>query len=728
MTADKSSNSVSYIEKPDSALIKEAKSIQQTEASLPQKSSAFMMLPTQTPLLLKKPSEIPNSNTKGTVHTNSTIESVKLEPRSAKSSFFESPSENCDFSFSPLGACPAASTLPGKASEFNIAISKSQPGEKVSSSPAFSRSLSVSSSPVINSSLNIPSSLSVPSSTALTSSVAMPYTMSLTSSEATMDANQAVSSTSFSSGSASPVFPFLGSVSLEAPKMSLPLNAASISESPKKVCQPPAGTASLSVNSIPPSLSPTPSSMSESLKTELQPLASKTLPSGNPTPLISDTSKTELQHAMDKVSSKKKMDAATAAPHSQPEPPAFSLKLGPSVLSVPTTEISTGSASGSTFGSKLESSVSSVPTTETSTGLASGSQPHLNMASPASNVALNAQPQQLSPEHVPLGPPLSASGSADVGKNGSLDVTVTEEDEMEEEAPETSHTNELSLGNLGGFGIGSNPNPTAPRANPFGGPFGNIGTNQASSSFTMTVPGGELFRPASFNLQSPQPTQPSPTNVGAFSGGFGTGTITHAPTQSQFGQPAQIGPGKQALGSVLGAFGQSRQFGTGIPGNGFASSSGFGGGFASSSPTGGFSSATGGFAGVASTGGGFAGLASAGVASVGSGYAGAVSGVGGFASVASPGGGIAAATSAGGGFARAASGGFAAAGSITYTLFSLLLRLMFVEVFAKFSIQICAGGGFGAFGSQQGAGGFSGFSGNTGGNGKPPELFTQMRK
>jgi nuclear pore complex protein Nup214 len=60
-------------------------------------------------------------------------------------------------------------------------------------------------------------------------------------------------------------------------------------------------------------------------------------------------------------------------------------------------------------------------------------------------------------------------------------------------------------------------------------------------------------------------------------------------------------------------------------------------------------------------------------------------------------------------------------------------------------MQICTGSGFGAFGSQQGAGGFSAFSGNEGGSqqgiggfssfsgnlggtGKPPELFTQMRK
>ena len=113
---------------------------------------------------------------------------------------------------------------------------------------------------------------------------------------------------------------------------------------------------------------------------------------------------------------------------------------------------------------------------------------------------------------------------------------------MEEEAPEASCTNELNLGNLGGFGIGSTPIPTAPRANPFGSPFGSTGSNVASSSLTMTVPSGELFRPASFNFQSPHPSQkPPPTNMGAFSGGFGTGTVAQAPAQSQFGQPAHIG-------------------------------------------------------------------------------------------------------------------------------------------------------------------------------------------
>ena len=126
----------------------------------------------------------------------------------------------------------------------------------------------------------------------------------------------------------------------------------------------------------------------------------------------------------------------------------------------------------------------------------------------------------------------------------------------------------------------------------------------------MTILSGQLFHPVSFSFQSPQSSQPSqPTNLSAFSGGFSTGTTAQAPTQTGFGHPAQIGSGQQALGFVLGSFGQSRQIDTGLPGTGFGSPSGFGGGgFTGTSSPGGFSSAeTGyGFAGISSTGGRFA--------------------------------------------------------------------------------------------------------------------------
>ncbi|KAJ7009391.1 hypothetical protein NC653_000155 [Populus alba x Populus x berolinensis] len=90
----------------------------------------------------------------------------------------------------------------------------------------------------------------------------------------------------------------------------------------------------------------------------------------------------------------------------------------------------------------------------------------------------------------------------------------------------------------------------------------------------------------------------------------------------------------------------SRQFGAGLPGSGFDSTSNFDGGFATSSSTGGFASAAtaGRFAGVASISGGFAALGSS-----GAGFAGAAA-CSGFDSVAS-GVGFGGAASGGGGFA-----------------------------------------------------------------------------
>lgn len=318
---------------------------------------------------------------------------------------------------------------------------------------------------------------------------------------------------------------------------------------------------------------------------------------------------------------------------------------------------------------KLKPSVSSPLTIETSTGLASGSQASSNnTAGPTNNVRMNAQQEKPSAGHS-LFPTLPTSGSVTGGRTDGLDVQNAQEDDMDEEAPDTSSTTELSLGSLGGFGLGSAPNPTAPKPNPFGGSFGNAGTN-VTSPFSMTVPSGasgELFRPASFNIQSLQPSQSSqPANSGGFAGGFGTGTTAQAPSPSKFGQPVQVGPGQQALGSVLGTFGQSRQLGTSLPGTSFGSPGGFGGSIAATNPTGGFSSAaTGGFAGAASAGGGFASLASG-----GGGFAGAGSGGGGFAGAGSGGGGFIGAASAGSGFTGAASsGGLPAAGNLFSFLF-----------------------------------------------------------
>lgn len=342
--------------------------------------------------------------------------------------------------------------------------------------------------------------------------------------------------------------------------------------------------------------------------------------------------------------------------------------------------------------SKIETPILSATPSEASTLFQSASVPSLTSTAPAVSDASNSKPE-----------PAIVLQAFEIGK------TENQDDDMEEEAPETTSTTQLSLGGLGGFGLGSTPNITTPKQNPFGSSFATSTPTAVTSP--MSVPSGELFRPASFSFQSPQPT-----GVGGFSGGFGSGNAVQAPAGGGFGQPVKIGAGQQALGTVLGSFGQSRQFGVGQP---VATSPvGFGGSSGSSPPSGGF-------AGIASGGGGFASLASAGggfgaaAASGGGGFAGAVSlGVGGFGGIATPGGGgfagvaspsiggFAGVASGGGGFAGAAPGGGGGFGGAA------------------------SGGGFGAFNSQQqGSGGFSSFGNSTGGTARPPSpLFTQMRK
>lgn len=297
-------------------------------------------------------------------------------------------------------------------------------------------------------------------------------------------------------------------------------------------------------------------------------------------------------------------------------------------------------------------------------------------------------------------PSSAAVLSTSTEKDEKLDISLSQEDKMEEEA---SDTTALSLGSLGGFGLGSTPSSSASKPNPFGGSFLTANSSTPSPPLTLTAPAGEPFRPASFSLPSAQPVLTSqPASSGGFSSGLGGGF-------TGFGRPAQVGVGQQALGSVLGSFGQSRQLGSGMPAVGFPSSSGFSGaGFSPAANTGGFATA-GGFAGAA-TGGGFTSVAPA-----GGGFAAAAKG-GGFAALASGGGFAGAAAGegsgalpSGSGFASTATagGGFGGAGTG-----------------AGF-----ASGGFAAFGSNQG-GGFSGFGGNTAtGAGKPPAaLLTQMRK
>ncbi|CAA7015464.1 unnamed protein product [Microthlaspi erraticum] len=363
--------------------------------------------------------------------------------------------------------------------------------------------------------------------------------------------------------------------------------------------------------------------------------------------------------------------------------------------------------------SNPETTVTPVSSSGFLSGFSSGTQSSpVSTAPPSFSWPGSSQPQQQSS--------FPASLSTSASPFGEKKETVdSQEDEMDEEAPEASQTTQLSMGGFGGFGLGSTPNPSAPKANPFGGPFGNATTTTTSNPFNMTVPSGELFRPASFSFQNPQPSQPT-----GF-GGFST-TPSQTPTQSGFGQASQVGGvGQQALGSVLGSFGQSRQIGAGLPGATFGSPSGFGGsspgsGVPNAPASGGFaaagSSATGGFAAMASAGRGFAGASSsptggfAALASGGGGFAGAGAAPGGFAGAAPGGGGFGGLGSGSGGFGGFAppnSGGFAGA---------------------------AGGGGFGGFGGQGqgqgqvGGGGFSAFGGNSGGAGKPSELFTQMRK
>ncbi|KAK8918677.1 hypothetical protein KSP39_PZI021619 [Platanthera zijinensis] len=262
-------------------------------------------------------------------------------------------------------------------------------------------------------------------------------------------------------------------------------------------------------------------------------------------------------------------------------------------------------------------------------------------------------------------------------KDDSLEPNLSQEDEMEEEALENNSI--LNFESLGGLSVQSTPTSNVLKPNPFVSSFVPVSTGSTSPLLSWNATPGQLFRPPSFNLPVSQPSQSAgSTSLIGVSGGF-----------SGFGQPAQVGAGQQALGSVLGSFGQSRQLGAGMPGFGFAPSgipsAGSGSGFAN----------TGGFAGAA-TGGGFAGLAP----NTG-GFAGAAAFGGGFAGASSAGGGFAGAASAGGGFTGAASpgGGFAGVASAS---------------------SVFGGAGFGGGFSSGGFGGFS--------NRPPAELLTQMRK
>ena len=126
-------------------------------------------------------------------------------------------------------------------------------------------------------------------------------------------------------------------------------------------------------------------------------------------------------------------------------------------------------------------------------------QPSNNTTSFGLNVVSVSQAAQPSDAPLQLSTSFLSSASVSNRKNEGLDFGISHEDEMEEEAPETSNnTTELSLGSFGGFGISSSPNPSMPKTNPFGGSFNNLATSLSSSTVTFSVPSGEMFKPASF--------------------------------------------------------------------------------------------------------------------------------------------------------------------------------------------------------------------------------------
>lgn len=391
-------------------------------------------------------------------------------------------------------------------------------------------------------------------------------------------------------------------------------------------------------------------------------------------------------------------------------------------------EVVTPEVTGTTVSASISSSLSTAESKPSLLPVTSGSLPSVPVSAP--KIVTTA---------------VESAVVTSTGKDVGPSDLSSDEDDMEEESPSASA--DLNLGALGGFGLGSVPSSSPQKSNPFGSSFSTSDNKSSGSPFTLTNSPGQLFRPASLSIPSAQPAQPSqstssstfsstfsgglsgfgqPAQIGAghqsgfvqpaqsgagqqagfgqpaqIQSGFGQPAQVGVAQQSGFGQPAQIGGGQQsgfgqpaqfgaqqALGSVLGSFGQSRQLGS-FGAGGF-------GGFASASTSGGFaslSSSNTGFAGAAA-GGGF----SAAATTAGGGFAAAATG-GGFAALASKSGGFAAAVSSGGGFGGANQGGG------------------------------FGGGGFGAFGGNQGAS-FSAF-GATGsaGPGRPPaDFLTQMRK
>ncbi|ESQ29912.1 hypothetical protein EUTSA_v10011181mg [Eutrema salsugineum] len=660
----------------------------------------------------KKAGEVKLSEGKANVFPDRAAGNVqRLGTTSSRSD--SEPSKGFGIQLSSVPTGEPASSFPVK-SLFDFNTSSSIPGDKVTFPAA---TVSVSSSPLSSTSLDSVSTLSTPLSRPVPSSTQDSVPTSIPISLASVPQKFSVTSTSAVSGSATgfsvPFGKSLTSANFDlnqeatstpsqspGPTTGFSFKLPALSPSSPEIVTSSAGQSSFlpptsTASQVSSSLVSATSSLTDNNRLFSSASSSLTAPDASQSPQVSTPSSAE--SITEPVSEPKKPDA-----HSSPIP-----SMGSTVDSVANaTKVQTELLPVKSEIPNPETTVTPVSSSGFLSGFSSGAQSSpLSMAPPSFSWPGSSQPQQLSSTPVSFPASLSTSASPFGEKKDTVD---TQEDEMDEEASEASQTTELSMGGFGGFGLGSTPNPAAPKAYPFGGPFGNA-TTTTSNPFNMAVPSGELFRPASFNFQNPQPSQP------AGFGGFSTTPSQTPPTQSGFGQPSQIGGGQQALGSVLGSFGQSRQIGAGLPGATFGGPSGFGGsnpgnGLPNAPASGGFaaagSSATGGFAAMASAGRGFAGASS------------------------SPTGGFAALASASGGFAGAAPGGAASgfgglgSGSGGFGGFAPPSGGGFVGA--------AGGGGFGGFGSQgqgqAGGGGFAGFGGNPGATGKPSELFTQMRK
>lgn len=667
-SGNKSSNTTSYAEESAPSQIKDTRTVSQPGGSsfLPKRPVASTVLE-QTE---KKAGEFKFSEAKANAFVETAAGSVQRLSTTSSGSDFES-SKGFGAQFSTMSSGAPASSFSSK-SLFGFNSSSSIPGDKftfpavtapLSGTPLDSTStlFTASSAPVSSSSQDpVPASIPI-------SSAPVPQTFSVTS-------TSTVSATGFNVPFGKPLTSVKVDLNQAAPSTPSPspgptagftFNLPALSPSSPEMVSSSTGQSSLFPPSAPTSQVSSDQASATSSLTDSSRLFSST--SLSSTPPITPP---------DAFQSPQVSTPSSAVPITEPvSEPKKPEAQSSSILSTQSTVDSVANAT-KTQNEPLpvKSEISNPGTTVTPvsssgflSGFSSGTQSSLaSMAAPSFSWPGSSQPQQLSstPAPFPASSPTSASPFGE-----KKDIVDTQEDEMDEEAPEASQTTELSMGSFGGFGLGSTPNPGAPKTNPFGGPFGNA-TTTTSNPFNMTVPSGELFKPASFNFQNPQPSQPA---------GFGSFSVTpsQTPAQSGFGQPSQIGGGQQALGSVLGSFGQSRQIGAGLPGATFGSPTGFGGsnpgsGLPNAPASGGFaaagSSATGGFAAMASAGRGFAGASS--------------TPTGGFAALASGSGGFAGAAPGGGG------GGFGGLGSGT--------------------------GGFGGFAPQGSSGGFAGAAGGGG--------------